>query len=259
MTTAWVSLLILVLTTCLVLCGSRRVSRTSFYCATQDSPDMPGPEEASTSTLYVINGRYLNAKTHAPLTLRYVGVLPDTQLTWLGVEYDDPAKGKHSGDYKGSSVFRTTQSGAGAFIKFPPEATPLLRGVTLVSALQDRYGALDTTEGRAAPVDEAEAVTLGSSNGILVEAPGMADVRKRIGRLERLREIGFDGEWVGQLGGSDHERKLFKERLGGGYVREVVLTAGVRTLDLSRNLLPSWKEVWEIVEHLLGLNTLVLK
>lgn len=220
---------------------------------------MPSPEEASSSTAYVINHRYLNAKSHAPLTLRYVGPLPDTDATWFGVEYDDAKLGKHSGDYKGSSFFRTTQPGAGAFIKFPPGSSPLVAGTSLVDALQERYGALDASaEEPRRPAPDTEAVTLGSSNGIVVEAPGMAEVRKRISRLERLREIGFDGEWVGQLGGSERERGLFRERLKGGLVG-LYLTLGVTTLDLTRNLLPSWESVQEIVEHLQGLRILVLK
>lgn len=173
---------------------------------------MPEPHEASTS--YTINKRYLNAKTDEPLSLRYIGTLPDTDTTWLGVEYDDPTRGKHSGEYKGSHIFQTAQPGAGAFIKSPPGSCPLKQGPTLVEALQERYGSLAGAE-QTQSTAELEAVTLGSSNGIIVEAPGMADVRKRISRLERLREIGFDGEWVSELGGSEEERRLFKDRLEG--------------------------------------------
>jgi len=188
---------------------------------TQQNEVHAGP---SLSTIpFAVNERYVHTKTHKALTVRYVGQLPGASdgLTWIGVEYDDPACGKgHSGVYKGTQVFQTVQLGAGAFIKFAGKNTPLRRGTSLVDALEERYGALvedaqkpgaDTGKHGSS---EDSSVVLGSSNAaIVVEAPNMDAVRRRIGRLERLREIGFDGEWVAILGGSADKRQLFKERL----------------------------------------------
>ncbi len=207
---------------------------------------------------YTVGRRYLNARTRAPLTLRYVGSLPDLEATWLGVEYDDPARGKHGGEYKGAQIFHTTEPGAGAFIKCPPGSKPLVEGAELIAALQERYGQLEG-EGEGAGREGADAVLLGDS-GIVVEAPGMRDVARRIGRLERLREVGFENEWVSSLGGSERERHVLKERLKGSYrCSGFKLTAGVRTLDLSCNLLSRWSDVGEIVAHLTGLKVLIMK
>lgn len=164
---------------------------------------------------YAVGKRYIHVRSRQPLTLRYIGSLPGLDATWLGVEYDDPARGKHSGEYKGSSVFKTTQLGAGAFIKYPRGSMPLDAGSELIAALQERYGALEgegqeSTSGRKG----ADAVVLGDS-GIVVEAPGMDEVARRIGRLERLREVGFENEWVRRLGGTERERCVLKERLKG--------------------------------------------
>lgn len=228
---------------------------------------------SSSSTTPTIGGRYLHAKTRHPLTVRYVGPLPgdNTENVWLGVEYDDPAHGKgHSGQYKGERVFEAVNPNAGAFIKYVPGATPIVPGGTLVEAIEERYGALNSERPAAVPGQQHqggskdEQVVLGSSNSaIIVEAPGMADVRKRIGRLERLKEIGFDGEWVGRLGGTPAERAMFKHRLKGVSVRVersvIADDLGVRTLDMSKNLLGTWDHVAEIAEHFEGLTTLVLK
>lgn len=217
---------------------------------------------SSSSTGFAINGRYLHAKTRKAVTVRYIGLLPESTdgQTWIGVEYDDPTCGKgHNGTYKGTQVFQTLLPGAGAFIKCTGRTTPLIRGASLIDALEERYGPLGDREKNKGPLTDA-AVVLGSSNAaIVVEAPNMDGVRSRIGRLERLREIGFDGEWVANLGGTAAKRLLFKERLKSELSPVATLTLDVNAIDLSNNLIESWAQVAEIAEHLPGLVTLVVK
>lgn len=38
-------------------------------------------------------------------TIRYVGEVRDTKGQWLGVEWDDPTRGKHSGHHNGLRYF----------------------------------------------------------------------------------------------------------------------------------------------------------
>jgi hypothetical protein len=38
-------------------------------------------------------------------TVRYIGPVAGTQKEWLGVEWDDPAKGKHDGEHQGVKYF----------------------------------------------------------------------------------------------------------------------------------------------------------
>lgn len=38
-------------------------------------------------------------------TVRWVGDVPGTSGTWLGVEWDDQARGKHDGSHKGVRYF----------------------------------------------------------------------------------------------------------------------------------------------------------
>lgn len=184
---------------------------------------MSQESQASGSTFpYSVGRRYLHAKNKAPLTLRYIGPLPpgsnDAQL-WLGIEYDDASFGKHSGTFKDQPVFQTKQAGAGAFIKYAPGTRPLRPGETVISAIEDRYGSLIQREHTAGegPNDEPkeeEAVVLGSSNAaIIVEAPNMDSVRRRIKNLERLREIGLEEQSICALGGDDETRSVLKERL----------------------------------------------
>lgn len=178
-----------------------------------------GPSGFSVTANYNIGKRYLHAKTRAALTLRYIGPLPpeSTQATqvWYGVEYDDPAKGKHSGTFEGVQVFRTRARGAGAFIKVG--STPTLHlGKTFVEAVEGRYGPLKREGEVSSSSTNTESIVLGSSgSSILVEAPNQSEVLQRVGRLEKLREIGLEGEWVTGLGGDPDTKRLVQERLKG--------------------------------------------
>ena len=40
-------------------------------------------------------------------TVRFIGEVPPTKGTWLGVEWDDPARGRHSGCHEGTQYFET--------------------------------------------------------------------------------------------------------------------------------------------------------
>ena len=41
-------------------------------------------------------------------TVRYIGEVKDTKGAWLGVEWDDPTRGKHSGEHQGERYFECT-------------------------------------------------------------------------------------------------------------------------------------------------------
>jgi hypothetical protein len=185
---------------------------------------------AGQTSNHVVGGRYLHGKTGRPVTVRYIGPLPpstatpssqpehDTGVTiWLGIEYDDPAHGKHSGTYKDVQVFECRSEGAGAFLKASEGV--LIPGISFVEALEERYGAIlpDDTPSRTKSSDDeviGDRVQLGTS-GIVVDAPGMQAVRARVGRLEKLREIGLENEWVSHLGEDEQKRVVMADRLKG--------------------------------------------
>lgn len=181
--------------------------------------DAPRPESSS-STVWRIGGRYLNRKTRQRLTLRYVGTLPsatnaDTDTAksqvWLGVEYDDPSHGKgHSGTFEDVQVFQTQQAGAGAFIRLK-KGDELEQGTSLVQAIKERYGLLDQTTALG---ESSRGVSLGTT-GIVVETPGLVEVEKRLRRLDKLREIGLEGQHVSSVGGDEAERSELRKRLKG--------------------------------------------
>jgi hypothetical protein len=173
---------------------------------------------SSVTTDLVVGKRYINTKNRQPLTLLYIGPLPPNEAgqtsgpsassTWLGVEYDDPSHGKgHSGTYNNIQIFQTRQKGAGAFIKLKT-GNELQEGKTFIQAINERY----------ALGGGMESVILGSSNAVVVEAPGMDGVSKRLRTLERLRQIGLEDELICGVGGSEEERADLASRLKGVFI-----------------------------------------
>ena len=61
-----------------------------------------GAHGAMSSNFYI--GQRLSF-SGALCTVRYVGPVQGTKGDWLGVEWDDPVKGKHSGEHEGVKYF----------------------------------------------------------------------------------------------------------------------------------------------------------
>uniref|UniRef100_A0A8C2IRA0 Tubulin-specific chaperone E n=1 Tax=Cyprinus carpio TaxID=7962 RepID=A0A8C2IRA0_CYPCA len=68
-------------------------------------------------------------------TVRYVGPVPPTAGLWLGVEWDDPERGKHDGSHEGVRYFTCRHPTGGSFVR-PKKAS---FGVDYVTALKQRY------------------------------------------------------------------------------------------------------------------------
>ncbi|KAF8529341.1 RNI-like protein [Gautieria morchelliformis] len=169
-------------------------------------------------------------------TVRFVGPVEGTNGPWLGVEWDDPQRGRHSGSKDGRQYFTCTIPNSASFIR--PNASPIRLGCSFLEALTSKYV--------EAPLETSinERVVLGSSNGaIAVEAVGMDKVRSKLARLERLREVSLDTENVARADSPGQIRRRCPNLKG---------------VDLSRSLVPSWAELARIIEELPLLETLSL-
>ncbi|KAI0345299.1 outer arm dynein light chain 1 [Trametopsis cervina] len=167
-------------------------------------------------------------------TVKFVGPVDGTQGIWLGVEWDDPKRGKHSGEKDGRTYFSSTIPNAGSFIR--PSAS-ISYGISFLEALVAKY--TDVPHG-----ETVETVLLGSSNGAIeVEAVGLNKIRANLSRLETLREVSLDNERIARADAPGEIRKT---------------CARVRGLDLSKNLFSSWDVVALIVAELPRLTRLAL-
>ena len=89
---------------------------------------------------------------------------------WLGVEWDDPTRGKHDGSHQGKRYFTTSHPTAGSFIR----AKKVNMGVTFTGALKERYGFIDDI--KAGIIEEEMYVKGGRNQVTTVEMVGAHSV-----------------------------------------------------------------------------------
>ncbi|KAL5490033.1 hypothetical protein ACEPAI_4866 [Sanghuangporus weigelae] len=168
-------------------------------------------------------------------TIKYIGEVQGTNGTWLGVEWDERTRGKHSGEKDGKQYFACSVPGSGSFIRPSPAIS---YGQSFLSALVSKYVDLPHRDG------QKETVILGSSSGAIeVEAIGLDKVRGKLARLERLREISLDAEEVAYADSPGEIKRT---------------CPNVRSLDLSNTLLASWDTIAVVANELPALRELSL-
>ncbi|NXH14409.1 TBCE protein, partial [Bucco capensis] len=166
-------------------------------------------------------------------TVHYVGSVPPTAGIWLGVEWDDPQRGKHDGAYEGTQYFKCRHSRGGSFIR-PNKAN---FGVDFLTALKDRYG-----------LNNKQDVQHGTENTLVfgkktVEFIGMDSVaeQQRQVQLNQLVDISVRECAVSHAGQKEEIRRT---------------CASIRHINLSKNLISSWETVTAVASQIQNLETL---
>ena len=85
---------------------------------------------------YEIGQRILDPADKARGTIKYLGTVDGTKGSWIGVEWDNPKRGKHDGSHNGKKYFETSTPTSGSFVR----DTKISKGVSLENAVEDRYG-----------------------------------------------------------------------------------------------------------------------
>ncbi|KAI8922873.1 hypothetical protein BC831DRAFT_474025 [Entophlyctis helioformis] len=204
-------------------------------------------------------GRRIDVDGHTA-TVRYHGAIAGKPGSWLGVEWDDPQRGRHSGTFAGVAYFSARCPGAGSFVAASkPGIDP---GRSFLAALHEKY--LD-----GAPTADSTLV-LGSSDGaVTVETVGWDKIRRKQSRLESLREVGLAGMRIAVAAAasdmpdvsdvSDRDTKTDANANADAVGRQIArLCASMVDLDLSRNLLASWSDLARLAHYLPRVETLRL-
>ena len=198
-------------------------------------------------------------------TIRYRGPVPPSAGEWLGIEWDDPSRGKHDGtSADGTRYFHVRVPGSGSFIR--PTSTKLSSGCSFLEALRNKY--LPASEPQPTPQQDQHQYTRKTLGDIEIEAPNLDRIAKRAARLDRLKEVGLGG-WqqsshsavdAGAVDDSHYDvARAFDEQKGEGEGSIRVVCPNIRWLDLSRSLLSDWEEVSLIAGELESLQTLLLQ
>ncbi|GBP07114.1 Tubulin-specific chaperone E [Eumeta japonica] len=117
-------------------------------------------------------------------TVRYVGEVFGYKGTWLGIEWDDPKRGKHNGTVDGKHYFYSIHPTVGSFIR-PGKVGPF---ESLEDAARERY--LDYT-GNALD-EQLIKETQASIQAPLFEIVGMDKIARKQSKFEQLCEISVD-------------------------------------------------------------------
>ncbi|KAF7295520.1 CAP-Gly domain-containing protein [Mycena indigotica] len=168
-------------------------------------------------------------------TIRYAGPVDGTTGSWLGIEWDDPTRGKHDGVKDGKRYFTCRIPNSGSFIR--PTSKEIIYGSSFLPALHAKY--VEQLQG------PQESVLLGSSNGaIQVEAVDLDKIRAKFANLGKLREVSLDTDFVSRYDGPE------------GSIRATC--PNVRGLDLSTSLFSDWEPIVAICAELPYLERLSL-
>lgn len=161
-------------------------------------------------------------------TVRYIGPLTGTKGEWLGVEWDDPSRGKHDGKHKENRVFDCLSSSptAASFVKSTRTPDPER---TVLEAIKFKYGSgsTDTT---------TDVVVI---SGKVAEEVGFDKVAREQGQLSELRIILVDQLVVN---GIAPRTAAINDMLDAA--RELSRTCpNITELDLGWNTIEHWEHV----------------
>lgn len=196
-------------------------------------------------------GSRLNVGKHGA-TIRYVGPVEGQGGVWVGVEWDDPTRGKHDGRHNGKRYFsclRHTHSAttAGSFVRLPKLIATADLGQSLETAIQSRYktntdedeNIIDDPE-----VDSEAYVPTASNRKVQIRIVGAAAMAALVSQDGALEHASFINQRISNI--------TITPQMGIPFLRNVA------TLDLSNNLIGSWAAVAELLNLLPKLHTLNL-
>ena len=174
-------------------------------------------------------------------TVRYIGNLSGTKGDWLGVEWDDPKRGKHDGTHKQQRVFDTL-SKARTSASFLRPTQKLLVQRAVLEAIQYKYSPAPgiTSNGNGSI----------EISGKIVEEVGFNEIQQQISQLSQLRVVLIDCLDISGLRVVDSCQTLSETQ------HQLAETCpNIVELDVGWNLITSWQEAADICSALPKLKT----
>eukprot|EP00938_MAST-03A_sp_MAST-3A-sp1_P004282 g4282.t1 len=186
---------------------------------------------------FKVNDRVRDKKGECRGTVKYVGKVATStknpDFIWIGVQWDDPKRGKHDGETGGVRYFRCDENTSGSFAK----PTKLIRASGLLKMLKERYEKDDTTGNFRATFDGDE------GREFEVTLVGVEKIKKRQ-KLDVIESVSLENSNFG-VAGED------AESIGKTCPK-------LRELHAPETLVGSWSEIANIVSQLPTLEVLNL-
>ncbi|KAI9835218.1 MAG: hypothetical protein M1838_005364 [Thelocarpon superellum] len=179
-------------------------------------------------------------------TVRYIGPIQGPKGDWLGVEWDDPVRGKHNGQHGDVKYFecKSKNPTVASFVRTNRTADDPR---SFLQALQQKYASEPASRSRSfeRPIEWG---------GKVVEEVGFDKIRRQLATFSELRIVLLDGLC---LATSTSPSRQADQHEGDALFRQIrEICPKIRELDLSRNLLERWEDVVEICQQLDELKTL---
>ncbi|KAJ3028299.1 UNVERIFIED_CONTAM: hypothetical protein HDU68_001979 [Siphonaria sp. JEL0065] len=194
-------------------------------------------------------------------TIRYEGEIEGKQ--WFGVEWDDPSRGKHSGQHpkdQSTFLFRVSFPNSASFVRADSQKVLVAR--TFLAAVRERYVADNSEELKVHQNSKSSGLrTRAPNEEVEVEMVGWEKMRQKLGSLQSIKILGLAGMQIGFVddavkarGGTEIEHADV-DQASDALFHTFPL---VEDLDLSRNLFSLWEDVARITKQLPQLESLRL-
>lgn len=175
-------------------------------------------------------------------TVRYIGPVAGTTGSWLGVEWDDPARGKHDGSHKDVRYF-TCFSKVPTAASFVRPTRPADKPQSFVAAVKDKYASEYGGDGRGAAGAAVAQIVI---SGKVAEEVGFEKIRRQQAQIQDLKFAILDGQ-----------RMASARDEGEPGIEETC--PSITQLDLSRNLFEGLRPIVEVCRELPKLENLSIK
>jgi hypothetical protein len=168
-------------------------------------------------------------------TIRYRGPLSGTKGDWLGVEWDDPSRGKHDGKHDGQQIFQCLSSSPTAASFVRPSRKPDLER-TLLEAIRFKYGRAKKESQGASGDGETSSIAI---SGKIVEEVGFEKIQKQLSVLADLRIVLVDELALFAVARRDATTQEIEDAQ-----QELSKTCpSIAELDIGWNVIETWQDV----------------
>ena len=178
---------------------------------------------------FKLNQRIIDPQNNARGTIKYIGAVENTKGSWLGIDWDNPERGKHDGSHQGRNYFVTHSETSGSFVR----EAKISKGRTFQEAVEDRYGSTPDAD------------------------PDMIEqIRKDI-NAPFLQLVGFEKVNAAQSNYAELSTISVRDNGVFGFAEPLdQFCPLVQVLDVAENLLTSWNTVAEMIQNLARLKNL---
>ncbi|XP_045465078.1 tubulin-specific chaperone E [Harmonia axyridis] len=163
-------------------------------------------------------------------TVKYIGNIEGYSSIWLGIDWDDPNRGKHNGNFNGKQYFEASFQSSGTFVR--PEKVEF--GQSIITSIIERYG---KKHNDSMPLEiQQELFNFQQSiNAPFLEMVGFEKVLDKQSDFYSLQVVDLRNQKISSPGESNQLEQL---------------SPNIKELNLSLNLISSWKTVFQICAQL---------